>query len=153
MKIDFAADLCPDVLRRTLNGVRVIEFSTLPFSESIRLDLLDSDLSTIKRNTEYHFMVNDTMALLTAREVASNFSNLYTSIADVTRPAVDFSILLDNMNLVILRIGCVSSEDLKYAITNARSVLIKAGIFLPYKALTSILVIYCSKPYLLTLLT
>lgn len=98
-------------------------------------------------------MVNDTMALLTAREVASNFSNLYTSIADVTRPAVDFSILLDNMNLVILRIGCVSSEDLKYAITNARSVLIKAGIFLPYKALTSILVIYCSKPYLLTLLT
>ncbi|KAE8327484.1 hypothetical protein BDV39DRAFT_204801 [Aspergillus sergii] len=153
MKTDFAADLCPDVIRRTLNGDRVIDFSTLLLGESIGLDLFDTEFSATKQNIEYHFMVNDTMMLLTAREVASNFSNLRTSIVDVTRPAVDLSILLDMMNHVILRVGCLTSRGLKHALANTKSVRMKAGIFLPYGALTSILIMCCSKPHIVTIPT
>ncbi|KOC07818.1 hypothetical protein AFLA70_62g003750 [Aspergillus flavus AF70] len=119
-----------ELLLHKMPSLRVVEFSMLPFSESVGLDLFDTQLSTSKRDVEYHFQANNAATLFASQETASNFSSLYMSILKMTRPAVDLSVLPKKVNVMIIRIGNLLMYNLKHVADNVKSILDERGYFI-----------------------
>ncbi|KAJ5100194.1 PKS-like enzyme [Penicillium angulare] len=108
-------------------SLTVAEFSTLALSGSPGLKLLGSEPFDIQRNVKYHFMAKNMKILHESREMATEYTDLHMGVLDVTKPTVDLSVLPDQMDVVILRLGKLPLSDLKIALSNVKSLLREMG--------------------------
>ncbi|BCS06388.1 hypothetical protein ALUC_10769S [Aspergillus luchuensis] len=110
-----------ELLLHEKHSLRVVEFSTLPFEESVGRAIFDGDLSLGEGNCKYQFMPKNLASLRASQALLSEtYPQAQMNMLDVTKPDVGLSMLPDMLDLAILQLGPVSSADLANALVNVR---------------------------------
>ncbi|KAJ6015189.1 PKS-like enzyme, partial [Penicillium herquei] len=116
-----------DLILHKKPSLAVAEFSALPFSKSVGLELLESELSSTKGDIQYHFIAHDGSSLLASQDAISKLPNVHLHMLDVSNPAPDFSAIPGKLDMVIVRVESFTDRNLASIMTNAKSLLAQNG--------------------------